>query len=349
MNISQKDINKYKSDLQLEADKAAEEGNLEYNLESQEHKELMNKYKIKSIIGKAIYESFSDEELCGYIRKRAKELNHVPTQKEVYWIYHMYIKHRFGNWPKALKTSVCSTKAGSGGHDYKTIEEREKHCDEMLKKIKEKADELNRPPHLAEMKDCIEGLKYKFDTWSQVLEAAGVNKQWKNTHMLFIVENLSDEEASILEGIKDKALELGRPPLRREIDKDLREKLKIKCTTWRNILYQIGMEPIEKPKSFTETYLDVSKNKGKHHNEILSNGLYKVFQLSKNEKKYIEQLEKIIKKLERAPIKEEIPEDVYNGLMKVCGSYKNMLYQVGSKPLDKKNTQKIKRRIKRNN
>lgn len=346
MTIELEEIKKYRAELEVLASKAAESGDLEFNLESAEHKELMGIYKIKSIQGKEIYENLSDEELCDYIRNRARELDHVPTQKEVYWIYHMYIKHRFGNWPKALKAAVMSTKAGSGGHSFKIIEEREEQCQKILSQIRERADELHRPPHLTEMSDCIEGLKYKFDTWNQVLEAAGINQEWKNKHMLFTVEDFTKEEQGLLEKIKSKAQELGRPPLRKEIENEIKEKLKIKCKTWRNTLYQIGMEPIEKPKSFSATYLDDRKNKGKCHKEVLSNGLYKVFKLNKKEKEYLVQLREIVNDLKRAPIKEELPEDVYRGLMQVCGSYKNVLFQVGVEPLDKTNTQKIRRRLK---
>ncbi|WP_312650993.1 homing endonuclease associated repeat-containing protein [Aminipila sp.] len=346
MTIELAEINKYRLELEALASKAAECGELEYHIELTEHKNLMSVYKIKSITGKEVYESLSDEDLCDYIRSRAKDLDHVPTQKEVYWIYHMYIKHRFGNWPKALKAAVMSTKAGSGGHSFKIIEEREQQCQEFLNQIREKADELHRPPHLVEMRDCVEGLKYKFDTWNQVLEAAGINQEWKNKHMLFIVNDFTEEEKLLLEKIKSKAQKLGRSPLRKEIENEVKEKLKIKCKTWRNTLHQIGMEPIEKPKSFSETYLDDRKNKGKHHTEILSNGLYKVMNLSKNEKQYLIQLREIVTELGRAPIKEELPEDVYDGLMKACGSYRNVLFQVGVESLDKTNTQKIRRRIK---
>lgn len=346
MTIDLKEMTRYKEELALLAAQAAECGELEFNLQSEEHRTLMDFYKIKSVTGKEIYENLTDEELGDYIRSRAKELDHVPTQKEVYWVYHMYIKQRFGNWPKALKSAVLSTKAGSGGHSYKVIEEREKVCQQYLEEIKQKAEELKRPPHMTEMKDYIEGLKYKFDTWNQVLEAAGINQEWKNKYMLFKVKDLTEEEYLMLDQIKQKSMELGRPPLRKEIDGEIREHLKSKCRTWRNILYQIDMEPVEKEKSFGETYLDDRKNKSKQHKEMLSNGLYKVFNLGKKERRYLTQLRRLIDKLGRAPIREEVPEDVYNGLMKACGSYRNVLFQVGLEPLDKTDTQKIRRKVK---
>ncbi|QAT42487.1 homing endonuclease associated repeat-containing protein [Aminipila luticellarii] len=346
MDIELDKINEYKKTLEHLASEAAACGELEHDLESPKHKELMNIYKIKSATGRVIYNSFSDEELCDYIRKRAKEIDHVPTQKEVYWIYHMYIKHRFGNWPKALKNAVMSTKAGSGGHSYKIIEEREKQCEEIFDKIRKKAEELKRPPHMGEMQDCIEGLKYKFDTWNQVLEAAGINQEWKNTHMLFRVEDFSEEEKLLLKKIKDRSVELGRPPLRKEIEEDVKETLKRKCKTWRNILYQIGMEPVEKSKPFAETYLDSRKDKGMRHRDILSNGLYKVFRLGKKEKEYLAEFKTIMETLNRAPIKEELPKEVYEGLMKACGSYRNVLFQLDAVPLEKTEEQRIRKRIK---
>ncbi|MFV0516662.1 MAG: homing endonuclease associated repeat-containing protein [Aminipila sp.] len=346
--MQKKEIVKYKENLQQLAKEATDLGQLEYNKESEEHKELMSIYKIKSQTGKFIYEAFSDEELCDYIRKRATELTHVPAQKEIYWIYRMYIKHRFVNWPKALRVSVLSSKAGQDGHSITVIQEREKLCNNRLMEIRKKADELHRPPHMAEMKYCIEDLKYKYETWAEVLKAAGINQQWKNKHMLFVVENFTEEEEKLIEVIKEKVIELGRAPLRKEIEEEVREKLKVKCKTWRNTLYQIGIEPIEKQNTFDTTYLNSKKNKEKRHNEILNGGLFKIVKPNSLEKEYLRKLKNIIKELGRAPLKEELDKNLYEKLMHVCGSYRNILYQVGAEPLDKTQQQRIRRLLRRN-
>ncbi|QIB69001.1 hypothetical protein Ami103574_06540 [Aminipila butyrica] len=346
MAIEENKLKEYRHTLDKLAEKAEADGQLEYQLQSPEHRKWMEMYKIKSVSGRAVYESFSDDDLCEYIRNRARELDHVPTQKEVYWIYHMYIKHRFGNWPKALKQAVMSTKAGSGGDRYDVVAQREKRCQEILEEIRIKADQLHRPPHLTEMRESIDGLKYKFDTWSQVLEAAGIDQAWKNQHMVFRVPDLTEEELAMLEKIRERAGQLGRPPLRKEIEEDVKAVLKEKCKTWRNILYQIGMRPVEKPKSFTETYLDERKNKDRRHREVLSNGTYKVLSLSQKERAQIESLRELVQELGRPPIREEVPEELYTGLIKACGSYKNMLFQVGATPLGKEEAQKAKRKLK---
>lgn len=345
--MQEKKIQNYRSELEQLAEQASESGELEYDAGDTRQAEIMSRYKIKSPVGKLVYESFSEEELCSYLQRRAKALGHVPAQKEVYWVYQMYIKKRFGNWPRALKRALLSTKAGSGGSSYKTVEEREQQCNELLERVRRRGEELHRPPHMAEMKDCIEVLRYRYDTWSQVLAAAGIDGEWKRKHMLFKADGLSREEELLLESIRARAEELHRPPLRREIDEETRKRLQEKCITWRNILYQIGMEPVEKRKFFAQTYLDEKKNRKKRHAETLSSGLYKVSNLTAEQRDMVRQLRKTAKELGRAPIKEELPEELCHELVTVCGSYKNMLYQAGIEPADKVSIQKIRKKLRK--
>lgn len=55
--------------------------------------------------GRALYETFADEELLDILRREAEVLGHVPAQKEVFCVYRYYIRRRYGNWVKALRAA----------------------------------------------------------------------------------------------------------------------------------------------------------------------------------------------------------------------------------------------------
>lgn len=259
------DIKKYVDKLNELAKKAAEEGKLEFNQEDKGQAEVMELYKIKAPVGSQVYASLTDQDLCDHIMERSRELDHVPSQKEVYFIYLLYIRQRFGNWPKALKQAVGTKRAGKAGQSFEDVKKNEAAIEEALKDISKRGEALRRPPHMKEMEKYVKLLSSKFDTWAQVLDAAGLGEEWQRTRMLFPVENLTEEEREILEHVKAKAGELGRPPLRRDLDqvsRDILEDLKEKCITWRNLLYQVGLEPVVKKKPFSDTYLDPRKGSG---------------------------------------------------------------------------------------
>ena len=62
-------------------------------------------YKTTTPLGKGVYESFSDEELKGILTQAFERLGRCPSQKEIYCVYRMYIRQRFGNWPWALQAA----------------------------------------------------------------------------------------------------------------------------------------------------------------------------------------------------------------------------------------------------
>lgn len=55
--------------------------------------------------GRAVYQSFSDQELLDILRRAAEELGHLPSQKEVFCVHRDYIRRRFKNWPTALRAA----------------------------------------------------------------------------------------------------------------------------------------------------------------------------------------------------------------------------------------------------
>ena len=56
-------------------------------------------------LGRAVYESYSDEALLDILRDTAQRIGRVPTQSEVFSLYRIYLKARFGTWPAALRAA----------------------------------------------------------------------------------------------------------------------------------------------------------------------------------------------------------------------------------------------------
>lgn len=285
--------------------------------------------------GKALYKSLSDEELLEALRRRTEELGYVPAQKEVFWAYRAFIRLRFGKWPYALKAAGLSTRAGKGGMAADKIKDRNLRYEEMMGRIRAKAKELGRPPHMFEMDEERRELQSWFKTWAEVLDAAGVDRSWQTREILYKAKGLNEEEKKLLEEIKNLAMELGRPPLRSEVPGEMRQKLYRRCGTWRNTLYQLGLEPVSKISPFSNTYLSQSREKQRKHQDVLENSLYKLVEPDQRTRNMLDFVRKRVQELGRAPLKSELPPHIYTALLKKCGTYRNLLYQLGLEPLEK--------------
>ena len=61
--------------------------------------------------GRLIYESFSDTELMRILTDYYLKHRICPSQKQIYCIYTLYIRTRFGNWPWALERAGIKQKS----------------------------------------------------------------------------------------------------------------------------------------------------------------------------------------------------------------------------------------------
>nr|WP_315020823.1 hypothetical protein [uncultured Aminipila sp.] len=338
---------KYKKEFYEIIEEGIRSGNLEYDECIKNAEQIYEFSQINSGKGKVVYSNFSDEDLCQILKVKAKELGYVPAQKEVYWLYRIYIKRRFGNWPKALIAAGLSKKAGKCGDSYEKIKSNEQLEKELLSTLRQRAEELGRPPHMHEMKEIADYFKYKYNTWAELLEAACIDNQWKNWEPVYKVKDLSEEEAKLLGYIHKKATELGRPPMRTEITNGIREKLKKRCGTWRNILYQIDLEPIQKIKPFNSTYLDGRRNKLIKHSELLEGSVFKLVNPDEETVNQFEILKNKADKIKRPLVKSEIPKEVYSNLITQCVNYRNILYQIDLEPLDKSKEKEIEKELRK--
>lgn len=56
---------------------------------------------LESEVQQRLYDGFSDEELLDILRETAARLERLPNKNDVFCIYRVFLKRRFGTWPGA--------------------------------------------------------------------------------------------------------------------------------------------------------------------------------------------------------------------------------------------------------
>lgn len=274
--------------------------------------------------GKRLYDSFTDQELLDVLRERAEALGHSPAQKEVFWAYRAYIKKRFEKWPYALKAAGLSRSAGKGGKSVEQMEREAAEREAVLGRLRALTEEKGRIAHPSDLNAGeLELLRRKYRDWGEVLSAAGV----ECTQTVSRLENLEPEHRQLLAALREKALELGRPPLRSEVDMERFRPLVRRCGSWRNTLFQIGLEPVTHITPFSSALLD--RPGGRRHKSTLYDCYYQVLNLDEKAVAQLEELRLVAKKLGRAPKRKEVDPELRQNLQAVCGSWANALHQIG--------------------
>lgn len=285
-------------------------------------------YSMQTETGKAFYQSLSDTLLLSVLKKRADQLGHSPAQKEMFWVWRVYIKARFQRWPYALKAAGLSKAAGKGGKSLKQSEKEKEEYSRYLQMIQEKAAELCRMPHPKEMPQILEGLKKRGISWSDFVREAGIDRNFFRKRGVYTVQDLNTVEKEQLQALLMLAWEIGRPPLKEEVPKILLQNLMDKCGSYRNVLFQIGLEPIEKKRSFSMKTEEQRTTDEKKHRRVLKECYYQVLskdiQYQKDIKMLCEWKEKEGRLLER----KDIDPETRRRLQKVCGSWENALRQL---------------------
>jgi len=118
-------------------------------------------------------QAVSDEQLIADLQRVGKELGHVPRIADINE-YGKYARstysHHFGSWRQALTEA---------GFDPDTNAHR-LTVDELLEEVRRLAGELGKIPGVADMKNhgsySREPYYNRFDSWSDVIEAAGLSE-----------------------------------------------------------------------------------------------------------------------------------------------------------------------------
>ncbi|MEG2420468.1 MAG: hypothetical protein RR949_01735 [Oscillospiraceae bacterium] len=291
--------------------------------------EVRAAFALSEISGMQVYESFTDEELLDLLRSAAHRLGHSPSQKEIFWVYRSYIKQRFVKWPYALRQAGLSKAAGSGGLSTDQVVQARQQKEELLRKVRDKAAELGRTPHPKDLPEVCVALCKQFATWGELLTAAGL----EHVQISVLLEDLEPEHLAMLEELRALALKLGRPPLRMEAPEALRTALIQRCGSWRNTLFQIGLEPVIHMVPFSGTLLTGNRDgKRRAHRSELADCYYQVLNPSPKTRAALDEIQALAQKLGRPPRRGDVPAELRKILQTACGSWRNALFQLGLQP-----------------
>lgn len=285
-------------------------------------------YSVDTEEGAQLYASFSDDELLELLRRNAQRLGHSPSQGEVHWILRAYLKARFKNWPGALRAAGLSRSAGRGGISTEQMSQKNEEYQQMLDQIRSMAEQLGRIPHPSELPEICRKLKKRYRTWGEVLAAAGVEEAVA-VH-LQKEENLKDDELRMLKELRVLAERLNRAPLRGEAEQSPRESLLRRFGSWRNVLYQIDLEPVRRITPFVNAPLQREKDKQRAtHRQELYDCHYRLLKLDLQTQADLALVRKLAQQLGHPPGRREVPAEIRMRLQRVCGSWSNALFQLG--------------------
>lgn len=219
---------------------------------------------------------FSDEDYAGIYREEAElyalliclferriALGYPPRRKD--FPGNELLKERFRSWNTALYAAEGMDRWLRNKNNllkenvtFLTPEEQA-----LLDEIRKAAKHLGRTPVKKEVcEETRSQLRIRFGSWDSVLHAAGLTPlkngdlehaekdfaQRKNagSDKLHRIKDLEPEYALILHELMALSRLLGRTPLKEEFDAEKRLRLQTRCGSWRNALYQIGLEALSK-------------------------------------------------------------------------------------------------------
>lgn len=284
-------------------------------------------YALDTERGAQLYASFSDDELLELLRESAKHLGRSPSQWEVHWLLRTYLKTRFKNWPGALRAAGLSRSAGRGGISTEQMSRKNEEYQRMLEQVRRMAEQLGRIPHPSELPEICQKLNKRYQTWGEVLVAAGVEEAV--AARLQKEEALKDDELHMLQEVRALAERLNRAPLRREVEQKLQESLLRRFGSWRNVLYQIDLEPVRRITPFVNAPLQKEKGKRRAtHRQELYDCHYRLLRLDLQTQADLDLVWKLAQQLGHPPGRREVPAEVRVRLQNVCGSWSNALFQL---------------------
>lgn len=293
---------------------------------------LYREFSLETPKGREFYRELPDSVLLELLRSRARELDHSPSQKEMFWVLREYIRKRFRRWPYALEAAGLKRASGAGGKSWKQMEEEQEQYRQLLWQLRQQAKELCRIPHPSDAPELCAKLKSYGKDWGAIVQDAGLNEEFFEKHAVYLVKDLDETSRGYLQEIRRKAEETGRPPRKNEVSKQVQETLTASCKSWRNALYQVGLEPVVRIRPFSSTKLEPSEISGsRHHNQTLYDCCYYLVNPDEQTAGDLNKLREICERLGRIPEKKEVPTELRKRLQNVCGSWTNVLYQLGRK------------------
>lgn len=291
--------------------------------------EIYQNYSLNTWKGLSFYEQLSDEILISVIKKKSEELGYSPGQKEIFWVWRSYIKQRFQKWPYALVAAGLSKSAGKGGKPLSKVRQEAEEYNNLLRKIRKRAQELCRIPHPQEVPEACRQLRKCSGSWRDILNDAGVDRDFFYKNALYKIHDLEERYRKDLMFIEDLAKELHRPPFKTELPAELRERLLKRCGSYRNVLFQIDMEPVQKKSPFSYTgRKDYGEEEKKVHKINLEECCYQIINPDPQTLEDIYALYKIWEKDGKSVERKDVDPTLRRRLQKSCGTWANAVYQM---------------------
>lgn len=278
--------------------------------------------------GAELCAAFTDDELLELLRVTARRLDHSPAQGEVHWLLRQYLRSRFRNWPGTLRAAGLSRAAGRGGLSCEEAAQKEQEVMQMLSRVREAAERLGRIPHPSELPEVCRTLHKRYQTWGQVLAAAGVEQAVADS--LWKADDLKEEDRQRLGQLRAIAQKLNRAPLRSEIAEELRTPLIRRFGSWRNVLYQVDLEPVQRISPFVNAPLrrEETRSRAAHRGDLYDCH-YRLLRLEPETAADLELVRNLAEELGHTPHRREVPAEVRRRLQEACGTWSNALFQLG--------------------
>jgi len=291
-------------------------------------------------LGRQVYESYSDEELIAVLKAAYERLGRAPVQSDIFCFYRTYIKHRFGTWTAALKAAGLNYNLNNRDNPFSAksierIKEEEPETYVMLIRLSERRKELGYPPNRKEVPEN-KILKERFKTWNQAINAAECLDAWQQSQPDDRFIQLSVREEMLLQEIKENAELLCRTPLETEINEEVRWRLRVRCGSWDSVIRRAGLEPLS---GDALKYAEWDQRQRRLAGE---GELYIIPNLEPEYTLLLKELRVLAAELGRAPLKEEIASEKRQRLQERCGSWRNVLYQIGIEAFSRDKASKIK-------
>lgn len=162
-----------------------------------------------------------------------------------------------------------------------------------------------------------------------MISDAGLDRSFfREKAQVYQIEKPEIEIQRALDIVRQTARKLERPPFKSEIPEELRKPLIERCGSFRNVLFQIGLEPVTRITPFSAKKIEDSKSKKKPHRRTLEDCYYQILNPDIQTQKDLEELYRMKESLKRLPEKKEVDVNLRVRLQKSCGSWANALNQL---------------------
>ncbi len=293
---------------------------------------IYRNFSLQSDAGKVLYKKFSDKELICILKNAADAVQHSPSQNEILWVFKDYLKLRFKKWPYALEKAGLSKCAGNGGKSYEQSVIDEELRKVVLKELREETMREGHIPHPRHVPKLAKKVKKFYATWGEALEDAGIDAEKLACETVYKIDDLEKQYFPLLAEVKSEAEKLGRAPMHTEICEKTKLPLLERCGSWRNVLYQINLEPVVRIRPYSSYYLGSRReNNRTAHSQNLRNCYFKLINPDKAVVSDLEELEGMMRQEGRILTKTDVSQPMRKRLIAACESWNNVLFQLGIK------------------